>query len=115
MASNLTITFLKAGAQTTIQDHGRFGYQKMGVPTAGVLDIQSARLANQLVGNKLDTPVLEITLTGPEILFDEDALIAITGAHFELLLDNEKIENCHALFVQNGSVLKFGKLIDEIG
>lgn len=112
MKNNLTLTFLKAGTQTTIQDSGRQAYQKMGVPIGGVLDKSSTKIANQLIGNEPDTPVLEITLTGPEILFDEDALIAITGAHFDLLLDGQKVENYRAIFVRSGSILKFGKLLD---
>ncbi len=110
MANELTLTFLKPGLQTTLQDNGRAGLQHLGVPVGGTLDSTSAKMANQLVGNEEDVPVLEITMTGPEILFDWDALIAISGALFELFCDDELIENNTAVYIKSGSVLKFGKL-----
>lgn len=110
MANDLTLTFLQAGLQTTLQDKGRAGFQHLGVPVGGVLDNTSAEMANHLVGNATDVPVLEITLTGPQILFDSDALIALTGAPFDLYCDDELIENNTAIYIKSGSVVKFGKL-----
>lgn len=110
MLNELTLTFLKAGLHTTLQDNGRAGLQYLGVPVGGVLDSTSAQLANHLVGNSTDTPVFEITMTGPHILFDSDALIALTGAPFELFCDDKPIDNNTAISIKSGSVLKFGKL-----
>ncbi|MGM0581839.1 MAG: biotin-dependent carboxyltransferase family protein [Bacteroidota bacterium] len=110
MRNELTLTFLKPGLQTTLQDRGRLGLQYLGIPIGGYLDNSSAEMANHLVGNPLDNPLLEITLTGPEILFDADALIGISGAHFDLFCDDKIIENNKAYYVKSGSVLKFGKL-----
>jgi len=110
MTNELTLTFLKPGLQTTLQDHGRIGLQYLGVPVGGALDRNSAQMANHLVSNHSNEPLLEITMSGPEILFDADALIAITGAHFNIKCDNESIENDKAYYVKSGSVIKFGKL-----
>jgi antagonist of KipI len=110
MANELTLTFLKPGLQTTLQDKGRIGYQYLGVPVGGALDSTASKMANQLVGNEEAVPVLEITMTGPEILFDSEALIAITGAPFELYCDDKLIENNTAVYLKSGSILKFGKL-----
>ncbi|HET8858804.1 biotin-dependent carboxyltransferase family protein [Marivirga sp.] len=110
MANELTLTFLKPGLQTTLQDNGRAGSQNLGVPVGGALDGTSAAMANHLVGNKKNVPVLEITMTGPEILFDSDALIALTGAPFELYCDDKLIENNTAIYIKSGSIIKFGKL-----
>ncbi|WMN11089.1 biotin-dependent carboxyltransferase family protein [Marivirga salinae] len=110
MANDLTLTFLQAGLQTTLQDKGRAGLQYLGVPVGGALDITSAAMANHLVGNEKNVPVLEITMTGPEILFDSDALIALTGAPFELYCDDKLVENNTAIYLKSGSILKFGKL-----
>lgn len=110
MANELILTFLKAGLHTTLQDEGRVGSQNLGVPVGGALDSTSAKMANHLVGNKGNTPLLEITMTGPEILFDSDALIALTGAPFELYCDEKVIENNTPIYIKGGSVIKFGKI-----
>jgi antagonist of KipI len=110
MVNDLILTFLKSGLQTTLQDKGRIGLQHMGVPLAGALDNCSADLANHLVGNGGDVPVLEITMTGPEILFDSDALIAITGANFDIYSDEVLIENDKPHYLKSGTIIRFGKL-----
>jgi len=79
MSHKLTMIIVKPGLQTTIQDLGRSGWQEFGVPVSGAMDRRSLRLANLLVGNAVNNPCLEITLLGPEILFDGNGLIAITG------------------------------------
>ena len=66
------IHVIKSGMLTTVQDRGRWGYQAMGVPVAGAMDMYSHRLANALVGNDADAAALEITLTGPELEFDDE-------------------------------------------
>ena len=48
----MTISVVRAGAQTTVQDWpGRIGYWKVGVPPSGPMDDLSFRLANLAVGN----------------------------------------------------------------
>ena len=51
------------------------------------MDPVSHRLANALVGNDRDAATLEITLIGPELEFDDERLVAVAGAEFELTLD----------------------------
>lgn len=74
------IEVLDGGLLTTVQDGGRWGFQSVGVPVAGAVDPAAMQAANRLVGNRPDAPLLEITLTGPTLLFHQDALVAITGA-----------------------------------
>jgi len=56
---------ISPGAYTTVQDRGRFGFQQMGIPITGALDIFAFEVANLLVGNSGQLAALEITLTGP--------------------------------------------------
>ena len=72
---------------TTIQDRGRWGWQAQGVPVAGPMDPCAHRLANALVGNGRDAATLEVTLMGPELEFDDERMVAVTGAEFEVMLD----------------------------
>ncbi|MCB1909762.1 MAG: biotin-dependent carboxyltransferase family protein [Rhodocyclaceae bacterium] len=53
------VRVLAAGAMTSIQDLGRHGWRHLGVPASGVLDPEAMQIANRLVGNAVDAPVLE--------------------------------------------------------
>lgn len=101
------ITILKPGFLTTIQDIGRYGYQKYGVITSGAMDSLSLRLANLLVGNEENQPALEITLQGPHIRFQQDSLIAVTGGDLSPTIEQTPIPRWKAIFVKKGVELKF--------
>ncbi len=89
---------------------GRSGHQAFGVPVGGVMDRTAAQLANWLVGNPLDFPVLEITLLGPHILFDGKCQIAITGADLSAQIDGAEIAMNETAEIANKSVLSFGRI-----
>lgn len=74
------IKVLRAGLQTTVQDLGRYGFQQHGVIVSGAMDTFALRMANLLVGNDEGEAALEITLMGPRLEFEQDALIAICSA-----------------------------------
>jgi antagonist of KipI len=99
---------IKAGMLTTIQDTGRWGFQSRGVPVAGPMDPVSHRLANALVGNDRDAASLEITLLGPELEFEDERLVAVAGADFELSLDDRPVASHAPFVVVVGSRLRFG-------
>ncbi|MGW8121871.1 5-oxoprolinase subunit C family protein [Roseivirga echinicomitans] len=103
--------FLKSGLQTTIQDLGRHGVQDLGIPINGAMDKASAKLANQLVGNSDDSPVLEITLLGPKIQFEGQCQIAITGATLSAEINGVATSQFKTININHGDVLSFGKPI----
>ena len=74
------LRILRAGLCSTVQDLGRIGSQNLGVPVGGAMDCLSHELANCLIGNEASAATIEMTLTGDEIEFIENSLIAITGA-----------------------------------
>lgn len=74
------LRIIRAGLSSTVQDTGRTGFRHLGIPCGGALDQLSHDLANRLVGNSPDAATIEMTLTGDEIQFADDTLIAITGA-----------------------------------
>ena len=104
----MTIVIKKAGIQTSVQDIGRFGSSGMGVQVSGAMDSFSLQVANILVGNKFSDPGLEIAITGPILEFKSDAIIAITGASFELMLDGKLLPMYRPILVFAGSKLSFG-------
>jgi antagonist of KipI len=107
--SGAALVVIKPGMLTTIQDEGRWGLQARGVPVAGPMDPLSHRLANALVGNARDAAGLEITLLGPELEFDDERLVAVTGAAFDIWLDGRPAPHNAAFTAAAGSRLRFGE------
>jgi antagonist of KipI len=104
----LEVEIISAGLFDTLQDEGRPGYQSQGVPLGGAMDRQSAALANQLVGNPLDTPVVESTLLGPQLRFHGPVQIALTGAMARPTLNGQLISRYTTVNVAPGAVLNIG-------
>ena len=107
-ASQPSISVVKPGMLTTVQDTGRWGYQARGVPVAGPMDPVSHRLANALVGNERSAALLEVTLIGPELEFEDERLVAVAGADFDLSLDGRQVPSHAPFTVSSGSRLRFG-------
>ncbi|MCK8816902.1 biotin-dependent carboxyltransferase family protein [Natroniella sulfidigena] len=99
------LKIIKAGPMTTIQDLGRFGYMKYGMPTAGAVDQYAFKIANILVGNPEDEAAIEATFLGPTIQFKVEAVIAITGGGMNPELDGKEIPMWQAVKVSKGSKL----------
>jgi len=102
------VRVVKAGMLTTIQDRGRWGLQSRGVPVAGPMDPVSHRLANLLVGNDADAATLEVTLLGPQLEFEDERVIAVTGAEFEIFVDSKPMPLDAPFVVAAESQLRFG-------
>ncbi|MGH2820261.1 MAG: biotin-dependent carboxyltransferase family protein [Actinomycetota bacterium] len=102
------VAVLQPGTFTTIQDLGRFGFQRYGVTPSGAMDALALRAANLLVGNDPGQAGLEITLRGPTLEFERSALIAICGADLSPSVDDLPLLGWRAIYVQGGSVLRFG-------
>jgi antagonist of KipI len=76
----MAVTIIKTGMQCSVQDLGRYGNQRYGVPISGAMDRHAASVANLLVGNRKELAVLEFVIHGAVIRFDDDALIAFSGS-----------------------------------
>lgn len=79
----MTIRVLRPGLLMTIQDLGRHGHQHIGLCPGGAMDTVSHAIANALVGNDPGEAALELTVLGPDLEFERDALVALCGAEFE--------------------------------
>ncbi|WP_029035951.1 5-oxoprolinase subunit C family protein [Salinimicrobium xinjiangense] len=105
------VEVLHPGLFSSIQDGGRFGYRKYGVPQSGPMDNAASALANLLLQQERDTAVMEITLQGPKLKFLCPTQIVITGASLSPRLDEEELRNNRVYSVSAGQVLSFGKRI----
>ena len=101
------VTVIKPGVCTTVQDRGRYGYMGSGFSPSGVMDRRAFRIANLLVDNDDNAPVLEFCLAGPTLRFTTNTFIAITGADFNPTLNGKPIPMYMAVLVKRGSVLSF--------
>jgi len=100
---------VKGGLLSTIQDLGRVGYQSVGVSVAGPMDWYSHRLANRLVSNDERAAAIEVTLIGPELAAEGDALCAIAGAEFDVMVDASPVSTSGPFTVQRGQRIVFGE------
>ena len=96
---------LHPGVLTTVQDRGREGHQREGIPVSGAMDELSLRVANLLVGNDENAAALETTLVGPTLRFDEQTLIALTGADIGAAVDGIRIPPWRPACVAAGAIL----------
>jgi biotin-dependent carboxylase-like uncharacterized protein len=99
---------VRAGALTTVQDLGRFGYASMGVPRSGALDQPAHRLANRLVGNTEDAATLETTLTGVAVRATQSVTVAVTGAPAPVRINGRPAAWATAVHLPTGAVLDVG-------
>jgi antagonist of KipI len=98
------IELLEPGRWTTIQDRGRPGLERFGIPVGGAADWFAARAANELVGNHVDAALLECTATGPTLRFDVDRVVAVTGGRAVSAADWQAVR------VARGSTLAIGTI-----
>ena len=103
------IRVLTPGIYSSVQDQGRIGFAKLGIPISGVMDSYSARMANMLLKNKQGAAVIEIAFGGAKFEFVQDCFICITGADFSPRLNDVPIEMSTVCEVKKGNVLSFGK------
>lgn len=98
---------IEGGLLTTVQDLGRYGYERFGVPVCGAMDPFALQAANALVGNSLGEAALEITLLGPTLRATEGCLVALAGADLGPALDGEPVPTWHSFWLPEGATLQF--------
>jgi len=99
---------MSPGAFTTVQDLGRYGYQKYGVSICGAMDRFALRVGNLLVGNEEGEAAIEATVIGPKLKILGRMGVAFTGADLSPEVEGKPAPMWRALDVAEGSVLSFG-------
>ena len=108
------VKIISSGLYTTIQDGGRFGYSKYGIPKSGAMDLKSFFLANAILNNDENCAVIEWTMIPPILQFDGDTIISITGAVCIPFLNDVKQKMNSQLRVEKGDVLKLKNVTNGI-
>lgn len=89
-----------------MQDLGRPGHLRVGIPPSGPVDADAFVLANRLVGNPDGAAALECTLLGPRLEFTDARLVAVTGADMTPTLNGAPLPVWTAVPVGPGDVLR---------
>jgi biotin-dependent carboxylase-like uncharacterized protein len=104
------IIVIDPGPLSTVQDLGRFCFQRYGIPQAGAMDEFALEIANLLVGNERNEGAIEITSSGFKATFEGNANIAITGGDLGATLNDEEIESWQSFLVSSGNTIKFNRI-----
>lgn len=107
------IEVIKPGFQSTIQDPGRFGYSHYGISISGAADNVALRIGNLIAGNDENVAAIEMTLTGGEFLFEDDAIISITGANFQPMIESSQVAMWSTIKIKAGHILSFKNSLDN--
>ncbi len=100
---------LNPGLHTTIQDLGRRGLMKYGIPISGAMDQRSFVIANLLLRNPDNAAALETTLQGLKLQGLTEVTISITGADLDPWLNDQPAPQWTAFTMEEGDVLQFKK------
>jgi antagonist of KipI len=104
----IMLHIIKPGLLTTIQDGGRHGYQRFGVPVGGAMDMFALRVANMLVGNGQFEAAVETSGPGATIGVMEDATIAVTGADISAEINGKPLPMWRSVDARKGDAISFG-------
>jgi biotin-dependent carboxylase-like uncharacterized protein len=96
-----------AGPATSLQDAGRFGWQRFGVGPAGAMDRLSLALANVLVGNRPGVAAIEFALAGGRLQVSGGSVrVALTGADSVLKIDSRPVTPWTSATVRDGQTIE---------
>jgi biotin-dependent carboxylase-like uncharacterized protein len=105
---SLRVVSVNAGA--TLQDGGRPGYRKFGVPIAGAFDKGSLVLGNALLGNPPATAALEFTLMGGVFEADDTHVCVVYGAECEVAINGAEQPAATSFLLSPGDRLSIGSM-----
>ena len=93
---------------TSVQDGGRMGWQRFGVPVCGAMDPEALAIANILCGNDEAEAALELTGAGCAVRFESPNIFALSGADFSPRLNGVPVETGRAVLAKKGDILETG-------
>ncbi len=104
----------RPGLLSTIQDLGRTGYQSQGFSPAGAMDFESAILANDLLKNEMNAPVIEMTMQGMSFEVLQNTFIATAGAHMTVDVNGKSFPIGRVIALKQGDFVTFGRVKDGL-
>jgi len=105
----MTLTIQQASLFMSIQDRGRFGYQRFGMPESGPMDWWSFRAANRLVGDDPGAACVEIGFSDAVISIEQRTLLAVAGAGYMVFVNARRQPLWMAFIAKPGDRVRFQK------
>ena len=106
---------IDCGSGTTVQDRGRFGLRRFGVPASGTMDIESAALANALAGNPPETACVEFQMAGGRFAVEDgQAIVALSGPGCVLRIGGDSVPDGCSAMCGPGDVVEAGPVRDGV-
>jgi len=107
----VSVRVVRPGLLSSIQDLGRFGLRHLGIVACGAMDPVAHGMANVLVGNPMECATLECTVLGPELIFGQEALVALYGAEFSARTETVPFPLNRPVLVPAGTRLVVGNAV----
>ncbi len=107
-AQSAVLRVVNPGALATLQDRGRTGYQRFGVPQSGAMDMLTFTIACMLVGNGTDEAAIEFTLMGGSYTLETGQCRAAVAGAFAVTLNGAAIPSYRAFDLSAGDLLRIG-------
>lgn len=105
----MTLFVEKPAILMTIQDWGRFNYERFGMPESGPIDWWAFQCANMLVGNSAHQACMEIGFSSAAIVVEQDALLAVCGAGYHLSHNGQEVPLWMAFMARRGDQVELTK------
>lgn len=102
------LEIITGGALSLIQDSGRFGVMKDGFTQSGAMDRHSMKLANALLKNDLNAPVIEMMMKGVTAWFTEETYFCVTGGEFRIKLNENEIKTNTVYRANKNDIITIG-------
>lgn len=96
----------RTGPLALIEDLGRTGYARVGVPPSGAADRGALRAANRLVGNREGRAAIEVLLGGLQVRLERPAWVAVTGAATTVMINGRADGSHHPVYLGAGDRLR---------
>lgn len=106
----MSLEVIEVNGLATIQDSGRLGWRKFGVPTSGAMDAFAFRAANLLAGNDSNCAAVEIGLGDITFRALHDCVIAVAGIGFGLSVYIWDFPPWSSYYVRGGWTIRLSKL-----
>jgi biotin-dependent carboxylase-like uncharacterized protein len=107
-----SLQVIDAGVAATLQDGGREGYQRFGVPVSGALDKVSLAIANTLVENARHEAAIEVLAAGLSFLVCAESItLAVAGTAGPFVLESAqavvRIAPLRSITARRGDIVRF--------
>ncbi len=101
----MNVLIQSAGFLSSVQDLGRNGSRRFGVPVGGASDWHALRVANALVNNEDSAAGIEVTLGRLRLCFEDERLVAWCGGQFDVRIGNDMLPSGHVGLISKDEAL----------